>query len=210
MPRAGELLALGVPDRRPAVLPDLFTAILARPDRLLVGEPGALTAADLDRLLTVAARMGEVCAELTAAGPPDTFVHDDFHEDHVFASRQPDGAWRYTFFDFGDACVTHPFVQLVSQPRFASNRFGVTVDPTQKLLREEYLSHWLDFASPAALERALALALIAGCVIRALTWINACGDYLDDIPTALRDAYASRLAFWIRQIPARKEALDAV
>jgi hypothetical protein len=94
-------------------------------------------------------------------------------------------------------------VQLVSQPRFAANRFGIATDPVQKLLRENYLSYWLDFAPPATLDRALSLALTAGCVIRTLTWINACGDYLDDIPPFLRDAYGSRVAFWLSQIGER-------
>lgn len=206
-PRANELLALGVPDRRPSVLPDLFAAILSRPDHLLVGQSGALTLADLDRLGALVSRLISVCGELAATGPPHTFVHDDFHEDHIFA-HQLDGVWHYTFFDYGDACISHPFVQLVSQPRFAANRFGIETDANQKLLREFYLSHWADYASPAGLARALSLALVAGCVIRALTWITACSAHLDTLPDSLRDAYASRVAFWLLQIPARLEALD--
>jgi hypothetical protein len=206
-PRAAELLAFGVPDRRPAVLPDLYLTILARPDRLLIGEPGALAATDVYRLRALAPRLRDLCAEL-AAGLPVTFVHDDFHEDHIFARRR-DGVWQYTFFDFGDACVSHPFVQLVSQPRFVANRFEIEQDVTQRSLREFYLSHWLDFAPPKMLDRALSLALVAGCVIRALTWIEACGDHLDAIPGQLRDAYASRVAFWLLQIAARITVLDA-
>ncbi len=205
-PRAAELLAGAVPDRRPAILPDQFAAILARPDRLLVGEPGALTTAGLGRLRARAPRVQDICVELAAAGPPDTFVHDDFHEDHIFA-REQGGAWRYAFFDFGDACITHPFVQLVSQPRFAANRFEVDDDPIKKSLREFYLSHWLDFAPPKALARALSLALVAGCIVRALTWVNACGAHLDELPAGLREVYGSRLAFWLLQIGRRIELL---
>lgn len=208
MPAADEMLRLGVLDRRPVVLPGLFAALLAQPERLLVGEPDALTQDDVARLRALLPPLTALCDELVAIGPPDTFVHDDFHEDHIFAARRPDGAWRYVFFDFGDACVGHPFMQLVSQPRFASNRFGIEVDPVQDQLREIYLSHWPDFGPPAALQRALTLALIAGCVIRALTWVNACGEHLDAIPTPLRHAYRSRLAFWMRQTAARIDRLD--
>lgn len=209
MPRAAELLALGVPDRRPAALPGLLAAVLDRPERLLLGEPGAISADGAARLRALAPRLSELCAELAALGPPDTFVHDDFHEDHIFASRQAEQTWRYVFFDFGDACIAHPFTQLVSQPRFVAGRFENVIDPTQKMLREIYLSQWSDNAPAAALDRALVLALITGCIIRSLTWINACGDYLDEIPAALRAVYGSRLAFWLMQIEARIDGLDA-
>lgn len=208
MPAAGELLQLGVLDRRPARLPGLFAALLARPERLLVGEPDALTPHEVARLQACLPRLTAVCDELAANGPPDSFVHDDFHEDHIFTAQRTDGWWRYVFFDFGDACIGHPFMQLVSQPRFASPRFGLEVDPVQERLRENYLSHWHDFGPPKELHRCLTLALIAGCVIRALTWVNACGEHLDAIPTPLREAYKSRLAFWMMQIIARMDRLD--
>lgn len=203
MPATAELLALGVLDRRPACLPALFASLLAQPERLLVGEPDALTPDDVARLRALLPRLTAICEELASIGPPDTFIHDDFHEDHIFADRRTDGTWRYVFFDFGDACISHPFMQLVSQPRFASNRFGIEVDPIQLSLREYYLSHWHDFGAPDRLQRALTLALIAGCVIRAQTWVNACGEHLDAVSADLRSAYRSRLAFWMLQIAAR-------
>ncbi len=209
LPHAAELLALGVLDRRTTVLPGLLAALLDRPDKLLLGQPEAITADGLTRLRAREPRFYDLCAELAAIGPPDTFVHDDFHEDHIFAARRPDGSWRYVFFDFGDACLSHPFTQLVSQPRFAGNRFENVVDDTQRILREIYLSQWADFGSPTTRQRALDLALIAGCIIRALTWVNACGEYLDEIPADLRAIYGSRLAFWLLQIEARIMVLDA-
>lgn len=209
IPAADQLLAGGALDRRPAALPGLLAAILAWPDRLLVGRKGAMTAADVSRLRDLIPRLGALGQELASIGPPSTFVHDDFHEDHIFAAARPDGTWRYVFFDFGDACISHPFVQLVSQPRFAGNRFGIDADPIQLRLREVYLAQWADFAPPHSLDRALTLALIAGCAIRALTWVNACGEHLDELRDDLRDAYATRLAFWLRQIGERIDSLDA-
>ncbi len=208
MPRAAELLATGVPDRRPSVLPGLYEALLARPNRLLVGEPGAMTTADVGHLRAAASRLSELCAELAALGPPDTFIHDDFHEDHFFARRNETGDWRYTFFDFGDACIGHPFMQLICQPRFAGNRFGLRPDSVQISLCEFYLSCWRDYAPKETLIRAMSLAHLAGCVIRALTWVNACDGHLDVLPADLRDAYGSRVAFWLMQIPRRIEILD--
>lgn len=205
----GRLLSAGVLDRRPAVLSHLLADILSRPDHLLAGYPGGMSAADLSNLHAITPRLAEACLELSEIGPPSTFVHDDFHEDHIFTAQGPDGSWRYVFFDFGDACISHPFIQLVSQPRFAGNRFGVEVDPIQSRLREIYLAHWQEFAPPPDLERAQSLALIAGCIVRALTWVNACGGHLWELTPDLTHAYATRVAFWLRQIGERIDRLDA-
>lgn len=209
LPQSEHLLALDVPDRRPAALAGYLTQLLEQPDILLVGHPGGMTAGEVEELRRSTPRLEDLCYELASLGPPDTFVHDDFHEDHIFTAPQPSGSWRYIFFDFGDACVSHPFVQLVSQPRFAGNRFGSEADPIQTQLREIYLADWRDFAAAAALERAAALALVAGCVVRALTWVNACRDHLDELPLDLRHAYATRLAFWLGQVYERMARLAA-
>ena len=89
-----ELLALGVPDMRLATLP-------AKLERLLVvigAEP---------RFHEGVPRVAEFCEELAAFGIPDTIQHDDLHDGQVFVS---DG--RHLVLDWGDACVTHPFLSL--------------------------------------------------------------------------------------------------
>lgn len=208
IPRAAELLALGLPDRRPAVLPGLFADLLARPDRLLVDQPDALTTDDMAHLQAVAARVADLGAELAAGSPPDTYVHDDLHEDHIFARAEPGGAWRYTFFDYGDACLAHPFMQLVARPRFAPGRFGSEGDETLFSLHEDYLHHWGGYAPLTALRRALSIALALGGIMRAVTWVNACGDQVDKLSPELRGFYAQGVAFWMRQVAARVRGLD--
>lgn len=208
IPHAADLLALGLPDRRPLVLSGLLATLLERPNRLLIGRPGALTTDDVARLQTLTARVADLAAELAAAGPPDTYVHDDLHEDHIFARPEPGGAWHYTFFDYGDACLTHPFMQLVARPRFAPGRFGIEGDKTMDSLHEDYLLRWGSFASLPALRRALSIALALGGIMRAATWINACGDQADDLSPELRGFYAQGVAFWLRQVRARVEGLD--
>ncbi len=209
MSRTADLLALGLPDRRPLALPGLLAGLLARPDRLLVGHPGALTTDDVARLQAVAARVAELAAELAAAGPPPTYVHDDLHEDHIFAHAEPDGAWRYTFFDYGDACLAHPFMQLVARPRFVPGRFGAGGDEALASLHEDYLYRWGGDAPLPALRRALALALALGGIMRATTWVNACGDQVDTLSPELRGFYAEGTAFWLRQVAERVGRLDA-
>ena len=49
----------------------------------------------------------EACAELGAAGIPETIQHDDLHDAQVFVRDD-----RYLLLDWGDACISHPFFSL--------------------------------------------------------------------------------------------------
>ena len=88
------LLALGVPDRRLARLPAAYRELVAR-----VGAGR--------RFQDAAARVDELCAELDAYGIAELIQHDDLHDAQVFVR---DG--RHLILDWGDACVTHPFLSL--------------------------------------------------------------------------------------------------
>ncbi len=89
-----ELLALGVPDLRLAGLPEQFERLLVEID----AEP---------RFRASATRVAELCEALAAYGIPDTIQHDDLHDGQVFVSEG-----RNLVLDWGDACVTHPFLTL--------------------------------------------------------------------------------------------------
>jgi aminoglycoside phosphotransferase (APT) family kinase protein len=52
-------------------------------------------------------RVAELCEELAALGIPDTIQHDDLHDGQVCVR---DG--RHLVLDWGDSCVTHPFLSL--------------------------------------------------------------------------------------------------
>src|SRR5690242_6133476 len=84
---ADELVRLGVPDRRLAVLPAGFAGLGPPADEL--------------------ERVREWCRQLEALGIPETLQHDDLHDGQIFVRGD-----RYLFFDWGDACVSHPFCTL--------------------------------------------------------------------------------------------------
>ena len=90
-----ELLRLGLPDLRQAVLPQRYDALLAQVDTDGLRLPGV---EDVARM----------CEELAAYGVRDTVQHDDLHDAQVFVGA--DGTHRVT--DWGDACVSHPFLSL--------------------------------------------------------------------------------------------------
>ena len=93
-PDVDTLLALGVPDMRLATLPEKLERLLVAVD----AEP---------RFHRSVPRVAELCEELAAFGIPETIQHDDLHDGQVFVR---DG--RNLVLDWGDACVSHPFLSL--------------------------------------------------------------------------------------------------
>lgn len=208
IPHVPHLLALGVPDRRPVELPPLLDSLLQRPERLLAGEPGALAWDDVRRLSRLRPRVAELCAELSELGPPACYVQDDFHEDHIFPRQDQHGKWHYRVFDFGDACIAHPFFQLVSQPRFFPNRYADVDHPFKISLYEVYLDVWDTCALRPSLRRARRIAHALGGIMRAMTWINACGESTDELLPDLRQYYKEGVSYWLGQVAIRTEELQ--
>jgi hypothetical protein len=91
------LLALGLPDRRLATLPAAYADLLAE----LAGS------GEVDPRLPDPTAIGELCDRLAAFGIRETIQHDDLHDGQVFL---PSG--RAHVLDWGDACVSHPFLTL--------------------------------------------------------------------------------------------------
>jgi hypothetical protein len=92
--RVDDFLAAGVPDLRLATLPESF-------DRLVGG-------LDVEqRFREATPYVAELCERLASYGIAETIQHDDLHDAQVFVR---DG--RHLVMDWGDACVTHPFLTL--------------------------------------------------------------------------------------------------
>jgi aminoglycoside phosphotransferase (APT) family kinase protein len=144
-PHAEELLRLGVPDRRPAVL--------------------AEQAAEVEELRDHLPRIEDLCARLAASGIPDTIQHDDLHDGQVFFR---DG--RPLVFDWGDAVVSHPFLSM-SVTLEGGIDWGVDdIQGSEPLgpYRDAYLAPFERYAPRAELEASLDDALRLGWVSRVL------------------------------------------
>ncbi|MDI9887129.1 phosphotransferase [Streptomyces sp. HNM0645] len=156
VPRAREMEELGVPGARTAALPDLFDRLVAENTA-----PGSDERRDLEQLRP---RLVDWCAELAAVGVADSLDHSDLHDAQLFV-REPG---RFTFFDWGDAAVSHPFCSLLVPARRASERLGPEVLPR---LRDAYLEPWTGAGSTAAeLRRAVGLAWRLSALGRACSW----------------------------------------
>lgn len=127
--RLPELLALGCVDRRLERLATQIQDLLAD-DASLAG----LESAEVERLRTLEPRFVSLCLGLAEQGVPDALVHGDLHLGNV--ARIED---RYVVFDWTDACVTHPFFDLIDV-------FREQDEAVKTRLRDTYLSEWLEFA----------------------------------------------------------------
>lgn len=179
-----QLLSLGAPDHRLAALPRLYTQLLADQESLMVEQPKGLTAGELQQLKDLTPRFDQICGELAAVGIPESLNHGDFHDGNVLLR---DG--RITFFDWGDASVTHPFVSL--RTFFVSIEISLKLDedsftPEMAALLERYLEPWQEFASRDGLMRAYRLSKPVASVVKALSWHQT----ISPLDGALRGEYA--------------------
>ncbi|MDX2851253.1 aminoglycoside phosphotransferase family protein [Streptomyces sp. PA03-3a] len=152
--RADELTALGVPDLRPARLPELLDELIERTDA-----PAEVRA--------VRPRFADWCAELAASANGAALDHSDLHEGQVFTA-----GGRHVFFDWGDAAVAHPFTSLLVTARVTRRRHVADAPRVLARLRDAYLEAWTGEQGRElpALRREVSLACRVGAVTRAHSW----------------------------------------
>jgi hypothetical protein len=138
---AGALLQAGAFDRRSTVLPAQYRELIAE------RAPGQ-TEAEYEQLLALETEVDRVCAELAAGPVPDTINNDDFTDGSVHVT----GA-GYRFLDWGDACVSHPFMTLTVTQRVIEIRHGLAPRSAEVArIRDAYLEPFTRFASRAEIE----------------------------------------------------------
>ncbi|MEV1333546.1 aminoglycoside phosphotransferase family protein [Micromonospora costi] len=185
------LLALGVPDHRPELLPALLTNLLDDHGSLRIGADGGLSPQTYERLRAEVPAYADRCRRLAEIGVPATIQHDDLHDGNVFA-----GPAGYRFFDWGDASVAHPFGTLLvtlRSIRYASD-LGAG-DPVLTRLRDAYLEPWTDAYDRPTLVAAARLAVPLTTVSRALSWRRA----LDPTDPAAAE-YAEAVPGWLAEL----------
>lgn len=164
-----ELLALGIPDHRLAVLPALYTRLLTDRKSLMIGEEKGLTVEEFDQLQGMTRRLEEICVELDKFGIPESINHGDFHDGNVLVKNG-----RITFFDWGDADVTHAFVSL--RTWFVSMEISLELEewapptPEMTALLHRYLEPWERFASKDDLLKAYHLSRPVASIVKTLQW----------------------------------------
>jgi Ser/Thr protein kinase RdoA (MazF antagonist) len=196
------LLAMGCPDRRlplfAAELDALAGALAAGrggADEPGADEPGAdVPAATVAALRAALPRLRRLCADLDAAGPPATLVHGDLHGGNV--------AWKEgepVFFDWTDACLAHPFLDLATVLR---DDPAAPLAPHYPRLRDAYLEPWTDGATTGHLRRAFEQALTLGSLFQAVSYFR----IVSSLEPAARREWSGALPAWLRRGLARLDA----
>jgi aminoglycoside phosphotransferase (APT) family kinase protein len=96
-----------------------------------------LSAEEEAELRAAVPRLTTLCAALAGYAVPPSLVHGDLHLQNV-----ADGPGGYVFFDWTDACVAHPFVDLLT---FLEEREEQVEEALADRLRGAYLAEWTRF-----------------------------------------------------------------
>lgn len=139
--RVEELLAIGCVDRRLECLRGQLDALLQ--DAAVLS---TLDDAEVARFRALRPQLHARCERLAGFPIPQTLGHGDLHLGNV-ANR----AGTYLFFDWTDACVVHPFFDMLT---VYYERDGAL----QAHLRDSYLALWTAYAPIEQLREAWELA----------------------------------------------------
>jgi hypothetical protein len=190
--RVDDMVRHGVPDDRPAHMPGRLAGLLGDPEVLLVGQPAGLTHDQLRDLHALEDRYVGWCARLDAADIPPSIEHGDLHDGNVFVTSS-----GHAIFDWGDACVTHPFAGLLVALNAIAYRFHLEPGAAELVrLRDAYLEPWADGGGQTDLAEVLRLATRVHKVGRAVSWNRA----LSSVPPAERGEYGDAVPGWLLEL----------
>ena len=190
--RTSELLELGALDRRLATLPDQLERLMRNTDALLIDKPNGLTTEEYRRLLGLLPEFATMCNHLAAYQIPETIHHEDFHDANIFVR---DG--RYTFSDWGESGVSHPFCTLLVTFRVIAWRLELAEDAAElERLRDVYLEQWTEYGALKDLRRAFGLAYRVAMVCRALTWHR----IVAGVDGAVNEEDAEAVPGWLQEL----------
>ncbi len=166
-----EMLAAGVPDGRPARLPDALGGLLDdEPVWARVGpDERVAAAAARERLRDATDRIRAAAMELAASPISASIQHDDLHGGNILVGPAGD-----RFFDWGDAVVANPFGTLTTTFNSIAHKTGLELaDRAFVRLRDVYLEAWTDVLPRDALAEVSTLARDLACIGKSLAWERA-------------------------------------
>jgi hypothetical protein len=197
-----QLLGAGCLDRRPAWMAAEAEAWLPAIEATgrLPGIDAAtwLSAGEIAELRDAAPSVAAICGELAAFAVPATLVHGDLHLSNV-----ADGPAGYRYFDWTDACISHPFVDLLA---FFHEDEEEVDGGFRTRLRDAYLAEWTSFEPAERLLRAWRLAEPLAAFHHAISYRS----IVAGIEPPLDRHMAASTAYWLRKLLAGLAAVRGV
>jgi hypothetical protein len=177
--RSRELLRMGCMDRRLPVLKAQVDPWLETLNRY-----AALEAGEFKILRSLAPRLKARCDEVGDFGLPDTLVHGDMHMGNVARSSQGG-----LFFDWTDACVGHPFMDLL-------NVHQEKDEAAREALLQAYLGPWEPLVPRTRLESLWTLTGPLCALHQAISYQHIVIDGFE----GAREQFANEILFWPRKL----------
>jgi hypothetical protein len=174
-----QLLALGCIDRRLERLAASIDALVESPETA-----AAIGAQQLSRLRSLGPRLKKMCGRLAEDAIPCALIHGDLHPNNVTV-RDGD----FVFFDWTDACVGHPFFDMLEIYREEDEVIHLQ-------LRDAYLALWREVVPEQDLLGSWRLGEILAAVHHAVSyWV-----ILANIEPSARFELEHGLSYWLERI----------
>ncbi len=187
----------GTPDGRPERLPAELARLLEDEriwNRVL---PEERAAADAARVVLRArfSELADLASRVAASGVPASIQHDDLHGNNVVVGPAGD-----RFFDWGDAVVAHPFSTLTTTFNSIAHHTERRLDdPAFVRLRDAYTEAWTDVVPRDELAEVARLAILLGCIGKALAWERA----LIGLEESEMEGHGDAVAGWLMEFEGR-------
>ncbi|MBA2396460.1 MAG: hypothetical protein H0V70_27355 [Ktedonobacteraceae bacterium] len=188
IPYCAQLEAAGCPDRTLARIPELFDALLSDTSAFLVDQKDGVPGDEMEQLHAFKPQLVTLCEELGCYNIPDALHHDDLSANNIALNGR-----NYTFFDWAESAITHPFCSVLIPLRAARYIFKLSEDEL-KSIRDSYLSQWVVYQPMESLQHAFELAQRVAILCRCLTWQYVITHVDDRAKAEFHDA----AAYWLR------------
>jgi hypothetical protein len=179
-----DLLGLGCRDRR-------LEAMLAHLETLVqdAGVTARLQADEQTRLRQLTPRLTAMARALADYRVPYTLVHGDLHPGNI-ARHQG----TYRFFDWTDACIVHPFFDVL--PMLLEAQTLPDAASACSHMLKNYLELWTAYEPLERLRQAWALAQPLGALHQAISFAH----IIAGLEATAKHDLAQGLSYWLRKV----------
>jgi hypothetical protein len=165
-----EILATGVSDMRPEVMPERFEQVLDIGREEVVRTGLTADRASLAAVTGLRETVALWCAELADSQLLPSLDHNDLHPWNILAGVHG----RAVFYDWGDSVLAHPFAAMLVPLGFVRRLLDVPLDdPLFRRACDAYLEVFGQLAPGEDLVRTLQTACRVAKIARVLTWQRA-------------------------------------
>ncbi len=187
----GYWLSLNIPDRRLSRMVEMIDPLIASCAATLADGVNGLSKSEVDALRSLSMPLKLMCARLAQYPVPHTLVHGDLGGNILIKDE------GYTFFDWTDVCVSHPFFEMATISGAYFDESVLKDNPDAEIrLQDAYLEPWSEVMPMERLVEAFEASRPLGALHQTMTymWI------LTNISPDARPELEGGLLHWVRSL----------